>query len=116
MDTNALTRALEKFAEIDYEMQLPAMLAFLFVAHRGKVSQRILEDNLKMSNSAASRNVSYWTDRRFDRKPGVGFIQREEDDHDRRLKNLMLTPSGQKFFDELRGMNYGKTVQDEVDG
>lgn len=116
MDTNALTRALEKFAEIDYEMQLPTMLAFLFVAQRGKCTQKELEENLRMSNSAASRNVSYWTERRFDKKPGVGFIQRQEDDFDRRLKNLMLTPAGQKFYDQLRGQSNGKTTRKQVDG
>lgn len=102
MDINLLVRSLEAFADIDPEIQLPAVMTLLFVAQRGQCSQKDVEENLGMSNSSASRNVSYWTERRFDRKPGVGFIRRQEDDHDRRTKVLSLTPTGEAFLERLR--------------
>lgn len=102
MDLNRLTIALDTFAEIDPEMQLPTILTFLFIAQRGVCTQKDVELTLGLSNSAASRNVSYWTDRRFDRKPGVGFVSRTEDEFDRRLKNLTLTDGGVEFLRRLR--------------
>lgn len=103
MDTIALVKQLETFASLDPEMQIPAMLAFLYVAHRGRCSQKDLEVALGFSNAAASRNVSYWTERRFDRKPGHGLMDRIEDPFDRRFKALALNNKGRAFFDKLKG-------------
>jgi DNA-binding MarR family transcriptional regulator len=110
MDINLFRNALESFQEIDSDMSLPTIMAFLFVAQREKCTQREVELELGLTNAGASRNVSYWTDRRFDRKPGVGFIDRTEDDYDRRYKVLRLTSKGQSFYDNLRGLSkHGKT-------
>lgn len=103
LDTHALTRQLEVFASIDGEMQIPAMLSFLFIAHKGRCSQKELEVGLGFSNAAASRNVSYWTQRRFDRNPGHDMVIREEDQFDRRYKALTLNAKGKAFFQKLRG-------------
>jgi DNA-binding MarR family transcriptional regulator len=103
MDTHALTRQLETFASLDPEMQIPAMLAFLYIAHLGRCSQKDLEVALGFSNAAASRNVSYWTHRRFDRRPGHDMVERHEDPFDRRLKALALNNRGKMFFAKLRG-------------
>lgn len=54
-----------------------------------------------MSNGAASRNVAYWTHRRSDRKPGMGFIAQIPDDYDKRYNNLILTKEGRRFYEEL---------------
>jgi DNA-binding MarR family transcriptional regulator len=103
MDTIALTRQLEIFAQIDPEMQIPAMLTFLYIAHKGKCGQKDLEVALGFSNAAASRNVSYWTHRRFDRKPGHDLVIREEDQFDRRHKALTLNSRGKALFFKLKG-------------
>lgn len=102
MDTHILDKGLEAFAEVDPELQLQTIRVFLFVAHRSPCNQKDIEFALGMTNSSCSRNVSYWTDRRFDRKPGKGFIARVEDPADHRYKLLTLTKRGRDFLDQLR--------------
>lgn len=105
MDINTLSNLLEYLSKnVDSELQLQTLRAFLFVAQRGKCSQKDVEIELGISNASASRNVSYWTDRRFDRREGMGFIERVEDDYDRRYKALKLTDKGRNFYDKLRRM------------
>lgn len=102
MQVHQLTRALELIAKrVSGEASLTTVLTFLFVAQRGKCTQKDVELELKISNASASRNVSYWTDRRYDRQEGMKFIERVENDFDRRFRELTLTPMGKKFYNEL---------------
>lgn len=115
-NVNDLITALETFSTVDNEMQLPTILAFLYVARRGECTQKDIEVELRMTNATASRNISYWTDRRFDRRPGIGFIERREDDHDRRYKALKLNTRGRSFYEKLLGEDrHGKTSRKQVD-
>ena len=104
MDTHLLEKVLEEFGAIDAELQLQTLRAFLFVAHRGSCNQKDVEVALKTTNASASRNISYWTERRFDKKEGKGYIARVEDPSDRRYKILTLTRSGKEFFDRIRSI------------
>ena len=97
-----LARALDLIAkDISGEVQVNTLLTFLFIAERGTCTQSDVEAYLKISTAGASRNVSYWTDRRFDRTEGMGFIERVQDDYDRRLRNLSLTAKGKVFYKKL---------------
>lgn len=103
MDVNMLSKTLNYISnEIDSELQIQTLQTFLFIALRSSCGQKDIETHFGMSNASASRNVSYWTDRRFDRKPGFGFVERVEDSYDRRYKNLSLTDKGAAFFDRLK--------------
>lgn len=103
MTTAGLLNLLEWIAEeVSPEVQLQTLRAFLFVASRGKCTQKDVEHNLNMTASSASRNISYWTDRRFDRENGMNYIERREDDLDRRLKVLALTKQGLTFYNKLK--------------
>jgi len=103
MEVHQLIRALEYVSkEVTGEATLITLLTFLLVARRGACLQKDIELELKMSAAAASRNVSYWTERRSDGNPGVGFIERVEDHCDRRLRNLSLTRRGRRFYKELQ--------------
>ena len=105
MDINLLNKAISHISKhIDNELQLQTLRAFLFIAQRGNCTQKDVETELGITNASASRNVSYWTDRRFDRRPGMGFVERVEDQYDRRFKTLKLTPRGRYFYEELRGL------------
>ncbi len=88
--------------EVSADIQLQTLRAFLFVATRGECTQKDVEHNLGMTGSSASRNISYWTNRRFDRENGMNYIERREDDEDRRLKKLVLTKQGEAFYKKLR--------------
>lgn len=105
LNLTELRRALELIGEeVDPEIQLTTLAAFLFVAERGECTQKEVEEGLSINNASASRNVSYWTNRRHDRQPGMGFIERREDDYDRRFRRLTLTEKGRAFADQLRGV------------
>jgi DNA-binding MarR family transcriptional regulator len=88
--------------EVEPEMQISTLRVLLLIAMKGKCAQSDIEQELGISNAAASRNVSYWTDRRADRKPGLGFVTRHEDDYDRRYKVLTLSKKGVSFIEKLR--------------
>lgn len=104
MHPNTLMNACNLLAEVDSELQLQTLRCLLYVAARGNCSQKDLEQSLGLTNASASRNISYWTDRRFDRKQGKGFIERVEDDFDRRFKSLTLTKKGKDFIAKLKGI------------
>ena len=87
-----------------HEMTLLAMRTFFFIAARGCCIQRDVEEYLQVSGATASRNVSYWTDRKFDRSEGFGFIQRVENVYDRRQRDLSLTKKGKVFYAKFQGM------------
>lgn len=108
MDPNALINEIETFADIDPEMQIATMLTFLYVARRGTCNQKDIELELGMSNAAASRNVSYWSDFKIRNRPGLGFIRREEDPMDRRYKVLTLTDKGKAFYQRIVEREYAK--------
>lgn len=101
MDTRILDKTLELFASIDPELQIQTIRVFLFVAIKGSCVQKDVETGLGMTNPSASRNVSYWTDLRFDKKAGKGFISRHDDVSDRRHKVLMLTKKGKEFYEKV---------------
>lgn len=110
MNPAHLAKHLELFSKIDSEIQLQTILCLLYVARKGECMQRDVEIELGLTNGSASRNISYWTDRRFDRKPGIGFIERTENDYDRRFKLLRLTPEGKQFMKQLEGLSNGSTT------
>ena len=88
--------------EVSGELPLITLRTFLFVGSRGQVSQKEVEEHLNCSNAAASRNISYWTDRRFDRNPGMDMMVREVDDYDRRVKVVKLNRKGREFYERIR--------------
>jgi|LauGreDrversion4_2_1035121.scaffolds.fasta_scaffold266797_3 DNA-binding MarR family transcriptional regulator len=93
---------------VDNEIPIQTLRAILFVAVRGSCTQKELEDGLGLTNASASRNISYWADIRFDKKPGKNFVTRVEDPADRRYRILTLTKTGRSFVDGLREAMGGK--------
>lgn len=89
---------------LDGEVQINMLRTFIFVGQRGTCTQKDVEIMLKTSTASASRAVSYWTDRRFDKQAGWGFIQRVLYDDDRRFRQLSLTNEGKKFYKKMEDM------------
>lgn len=103
MNTQQLQRLISFLQEeVSEELQINTLKAFLAVAEKGECTQQELEAILDTNQSGVSRNISYWTNRRFDRKPGMGFIERVEDDYDRRFKRLRLSKKGKAFLERLQ--------------
>jgi len=108
VDPHLLIKALEKFRDLEPTMSLPSVLTFLYVARRGVCGQKEIEQELRLSNAAASRNVSFWTEFKVYEKSGKGFLFRYEDPMDRRNKLLRLTPEGEAFYKDLTERNYAR--------
>jgi DNA-binding MarR family transcriptional regulator len=103
MTPSTLLNLLEWVAlETSTEIQVSTLRVFLFVATREKAHQKEIEDHLSSTGASASRNVAYWTKVRFDRKPGMDFLQREEDPNDRRNNMITLTAKGKAFYTRLK--------------
>lgn len=88
--------------DFDGQMSVDMLLTFLFVATKGDCTQNELEDELGYTNSGASRNVSWWTHRTFNKRPGKDFIRREIDPDDMRFRRLELTKKGREFYAALQ--------------
>jgi len=103
MNVITLARAMDVLAaEVDPDIQVQTVRALLVVVVRGSCTQKEVETELGSTNASTSRNISYWTEMRFDKKPGMGFIMRLEDPQDRRYKMLTLTKKGQAFIEKIR--------------
>lgn len=104
-DANQLARTLAFISKtLEYDVPLPALQAFLYIATNTGCSQKDVELGLGLTNASASRNVSLWTDRRFDRKPGFGFVNRDFDPYDQRYRILTLTETGRQFYEQIKGL------------
>ena len=95
---------MELIADEDSGMQIQTLRAFLFVANNSGCCQKDVERALSYTNSSSSRNISYWTDLRFDKKPGKNFILRIEDPMDRRYSILTLTKKGKEFLEKIKSL------------
>lgn len=102
LDTNFLNLLELIEDETDQQLQISTLRTFVFVALRGDCTQKDVELYLNSTNAATSRNVSYFTNRRFDRRPGLDWIERVEDDYDRRFRRLRLTAKGNRFWTKLK--------------
>lgn len=106
VDLAALNRALKLVSsEVSGDIQAHTLRTFALVAAAGDsgITQQELESELGLSNAATSRNVSYWTYLRADKRPGPDFIRRHEDPMDRRTRILTLTEKGKAFHEKLAG-------------
>lgn len=103
MSIHHFTAALDLIShDVAHDVQVNTVRVLLFVGQRGTCTQKDVEAFLETSNATTSRNVSYWTDRRFDREEGMGFIERTMDDQDHRHRNLRLTKRGLAFYSKLK--------------
>ena len=105
MDTKVLNRAFKLLSdEIDPGLSIQTMRVFLFIAQKGECSLVEIEQGLNMTNASTSRNVSYWTERRFDRKPGKNMVERLIDDYDQRYKIVRLNDAGKQFYEKIKAL------------
>jgi DNA-binding MarR family transcriptional regulator len=112
VDVHAFIGGLERFKSIKPDMQIATALTLLYIGRRGVCVQQDIEQELRLSNAAASRNINYWTK---SGNKGLDFIERYEDPSDRRNNMLRLSKSGQEFYNQLTGRSsHGSTARKEM--
>lgn len=92
---------LERLQSMDPEMPIQRAMALIHVALRPGMSVSDLAGEMKMSQSTASRNVGAWGRINRHHEQGHDMIEMKESPADRRVKNLALTPSGQRLIASL---------------
>ena len=104
-ETRAIIRVLEVFKEIDSEITLPTILAFLHVNERDKQSgnQAYVEEKLSMTNATTSRALNYWSEYKRPRVKGEDMLLSIPDPEDRRYRRITLTRKGLDFIEKLKG-------------
>lgn len=106
---HTFARALELFQELDPNMTLSQMQAFMYaVTHEGS-TQREIETLLGRSNATASRVLKYWTEwEKYQVKPGHDFVSIEVDPSDQRYRLVHIRPKGRMFLQKLKALLKGE--------
>ena len=95
---SSLLKVIERFREIDGEMQAQAIAVLLKVAKNPlplKMSE--IAEELGLSQSTISRNVAYLGDWNRRKEAGHKLVEAYEDPAERRRKLVRLTAKGKRF-------------------
>lgn len=94
-----LLKAIERFREIDAEMQAQSIAVLLKVAkHPVPIKMADIAEELGLSQSTVSRNVAYLGDWNRHKTKGHGLLEAYEDPMERRRKLVRLTAKGKRFL------------------
>lgn len=103
-EIRTLITALEQFKEIDPDITLPSILAFLYYAENDgeQGNQFAMEQWLDMSTATASRATSHWLKWKRPRVEGHDMLESIPDPEDRRYKMITLNDRGRWFVEKLK--------------
>lgn len=112
-EIRSVIRVMEEFKEVDPEITLPSILAFLYYAENDAKggNQNGFERWLDMSTATASRATSYWMDYKRPRVAGADMVESVPDPEDRRYKMITLKRSGSELAKRLKEAFHGKTTR-----
>lgn len=99
-DRRALRKVLEllaTFRELDSEMQMQQAVTLLTIALEEGISLVELTEKTQQASSSTSRNVAALSSVHRKGKPGHGLVLNREDPFNRRLKQHILTPQGERY-------------------
>ena len=94
-----LLKVIERFREIDAEMQAQSIAVLLKVAkHPVPIKMSEIATELGLSQSTVSRNVAYLGDWNRRKEAGHKLLEAYEDPMERRRKLVRLTEKGKRFL------------------
>ena len=97
-----LVDILQEFRKLDYEMPAQVILCFVFVASHNPCHSEVLCHELGLTRAAVSRNTDWLSEKHRLKKPGLGLINKEVDESNRRRMILSLTPKGKLMLKSIR--------------
>lgn len=99
MNADQFENGLDYFlTHIGSDINPMAIKTFLYIARHDNCTQDSLGQHLGLSVAARSRQVAYWSDKRFDGRPGPDFVERLINREDGRYRALALNAAGKKFY------------------
>ena len=96
-----LRRAFKAFQALDHKFPINAALALLYIADHEPCLKQDMETALDFSTATGSRCTDYLCTINRLRKPGPGFILKEENFQNRRQSVLSLTDKGRHFLQSI---------------
>lgn len=96
-----LGSSLSAFRNFDPEMPMQTAMALVYIAQHPGCRISEIGASLGVSSSTASRNVSYLSASRGKGLKGHGLVRARQDDFDRRIRLVELTPRGRKLVDDV---------------
>ena len=99
-------QAFKLLKDKDPKFPINAVLVLLYIAEHEPCYKQDMEKALDFSSASASRNTDYLSNNNRLRKPGMGFITKEDAIEDRRLSVLALTERGKEFIHQLEQLTY----------
>ena len=104
---SSLLKVVERFREIDGEMQAQAIAVLLKVAKNPlPLKMAEIAEELGLSQSTISRNVAYLGDWNRRKEAGHKLVEAYEDLAERRRKLVRLTAKGKRFVKSLNEIIY----------
>ena len=102
LSADIMLKIVERFREVDAEMQAQSMAVLLKVAkHPGPIKMGEIAEELGLSQSTVSRNVAYLGDWNRRKEAGHKLLEAYEDPAERRRKLVRLTAKGRRFVKSL---------------
>ena len=99
---SVMLKTVERFRDIDSEMQAQSMAVLLKVAkHPVPIKMAEIAEELGLSQSTVSRNVAYLGDWNRHKSKGHQLVEAFEDPMERRRKLVRLTLKGKRFIKSL---------------
>ena len=104
MTIDQLFRANEVLRKHANQREFPAQVVacFLFIATKGDCKQSEVAPALGLSESSASRNISWLgPENKLKRRSGLNWVVRYEDPEDYKANRVKLTPLGRQIVQEI---------------
>ena len=102
LSADIMLKIVERFREVDAEMQAQSMAVLLKVAkHPVPIKMGEIAEELGLSQSTVSRNVAYLGDWNRRKEAGHKLLEAYEDPAERRRKLVRLTAKGRRFVKSL---------------
>jgi len=97
-------KLMSKFKENDVDLSLDLYILLFQINLNESITQQELADHLQKDKSVVMRQINVLIER--------GFVLRSWDVHDKRKKNLVLTLTGKKMFEDTIAI--ARSVSDEL--
>jgi DNA-binding MarR family transcriptional regulator len=100
-----ILKVIEKFRDLDPEIQTQTVAVFLVVAKNPKpIKMQDIANELGLAQSSVSRNVAWLGSWSRHRKKGQELLEAYEDPMERRRKLVRLTAKGSRFAKSLSAL------------